>query len=742
MYLPHDNAANLHTHAKRDTNNAATTGAVIAIVAAALAFSFLMAKAYTRKRELKMAGSGSGAIVNPQSAPANPFLDHFPRLSRNEVTHMTHRQPEEGDEQLPPYEPPAKPVATAENSFNMDVADGTASAGANIPPSYETQPVQAAQTAHTSDNTRQFSPPDHPPPPPAYWKEPFDAAVKEYRRGDYEKSLELLDRVALHSHLTVYDTKCATLLKLNRTDQALQVARKMTQIDEKSPKGYRRCANILKSRSLNKQALAMANLALKQCEYISKVTRKQDPLFLEMQDLRDELQVVEQLRLSSFRDPLTVLPLEMVLDIVELAAESTNDYSLVTRLSHVNSLWRQTVLSIPQLWRRCAIKFDGSGRALKKLNTFYKRANNTPLRHIKMHLLNVEEVLSFCTNPLPSIDINANINLSTLEMVYSHKFKINPFFEPISGISGDKMFQKVDKLVCADGGSLAHHDLRDIDEDFVLNRVKNTLELDGFNYHAQSGTPGNYTLKRFKLSKSRAPPINHLMNAFPNLESFEWDQGYECHEESDSHLININMPILETLLIADVRDGLRSITPPRPIPKYNLPNLKRCILKGVPLYMLECVQDSPKLIHLSIQNQLDTDFSLMANAPDPSVYIDRFIGAFSNLNDLQVLDLTGTGYGVIILHTITQKKLCPRLRAVNVSRTAGSFGRLLIELIKQRNSTPDLTSIDELIANRCPELEHEAVAWARRHVSSVQCVYETKEESRKQPRQRYRYERV
>lgn len=29
------------------------------------------------------------------------------------------------------------------------------------------------------------------------WKEPFDAAVKEYRRGDYEKSLELLDRVGV-----------------------------------------------------------------------------------------------------------------------------------------------------------------------------------------------------------------------------------------------------------------------------------------------------------------------------------------------------------------------------------------------------------------------------------------------------------------------------------------------------------------------------------------------------------------
>lgn len=491
----------------------------------------------------------------------------------------------------------------------------------------------------------------------------------------------------------------------------------------------------------------MVNLAITKCQKHAKGKESEDPLMGELQDMKDELQVNEQLRLSSYRDPMSVLPLEMVLDIVELAAEMSNDYGLVARLSHVNTLWRRTMLSLPQLWRRCAVKFDGSGRAFKKMDTYYRRANQTPLRHFRMHLLKFEEYLSFYDNPLPSIDINAKVQLSSMEIVYTDHFKVNPLYKPVYTVMGNNMFNKVDKFACIDGGSLADHNLRDIDEAFVVDRVAKVIELEGFRYHAkESVTPGsiprNQTLQRFKISQSRAPPIPHLMTVLPNLKSFEWDKGFELHEQVDLQLTDINLSSLESLLINDVKVGLDGIRTVIPISKFSFPNLKRCVLKRVPLYMLECIQNSPKITHLTINTSLDTDFSLMANASDPSVYIDSFLSAFDNLNELQVLDLTGTGYGVIVLHTIIKKKLCPKLRAVNVSKTAGSFGRLLIELVKQRNSTAEFTSIDELIVNRCPELEHEAVAWARKHVTTVQCIYESKDESKKQPRQRYRYERV
>ena len=84
------------------------------------------------------------------------------------------------------------------------------------------------------------------------WKSVFDNAVKEYRGGNYTKSLDLLDQVSigislylhisfyqalrLNKHLTIYDTKCATLIKINKHKEALDVARKMIKLDQDSPK--------------------------------------------------------------------------------------------------------------------------------------------------------------------------------------------------------------------------------------------------------------------------------------------------------------------------------------------------------------------------------------------------------------------------------------------------------------------------------------------------------------------------
>ncbi|TIA87088.1 hypothetical protein E3P99_03393 [Wallemia hederae] len=160
MYLPIQQSSPpsqtpLHTHLRRDTNNSATTGAVVAIVAAAIAFAFLMAKAWSRNRELKMQGMGSAAVesggnnnnnsnTRTSNAFTSPFLDYVPRMSRH--SHMTtNRRREDDDEQLPAYEPPSKPVPTAETAFNMHSmhqteqpnGGGVDALGMPLPPTYE-----------------------------------------------------------------------------------------------------------------------------------------------------------------------------------------------------------------------------------------------------------------------------------------------------------------------------------------------------------------------------------------------------------------------------------------------------------------------------------------------------------------------------------------------------------------------------------------------------------------------------
>ena len=44
--------------------------------------------------------------------------------------------------------------------------------------------------------------------------------------------------IELQPHLTIFDTKCATLLKLNKDKEAVTIARKMIDIDNESPKVY------------------------------------------------------------------------------------------------------------------------------------------------------------------------------------------------------------------------------------------------------------------------------------------------------------------------------------------------------------------------------------------------------------------------------------------------------------------------------------------------------------------------
>ncbi|TIC21555.1 hypothetical protein E3Q11_04375 [Wallemia mellicola] len=584
------------------------------------------------------------------------------------------------------------------------------------------------------------------------WKPVFDNAVKEYRGGNYTKSLDLLDQaLRLNKHLTIYDTKCATLIKLNKHKEALDVARKMIKLDQDSPKGYRRCAFILKTLKKSKQALAMINLALNALEkQPNKV--KEAALVADLKSMKGELQALEQQRLSSFRDPMTILPVEMILEIIELARDTTNDYALSARLSHVNRTWREILLNIPQLWRKCSVTFNGSGKAFKKLDTYYKRANNTPLQQVRIYNYDNKEYRRFYENPKPSLDVNAKVKLSSIELVNdldSHKNKsVSEHF--LTDYITNDMFDKLENLSVAkkvrDPSSLV---MTNVDEDLILNRVTRSVDLHYVNLVSLENEPpkvyvANKTMQHFKQVRSFQYSLHKIARLFPSLRSLELSGNMELldREMGDMQQMGvIDFPKLESLVYMEIVNGESS---QQPLMSYNMPHLRRCILQGVHLNVLSnWITSSPLLETLSIRDNSMPDLTISPIlGTEKAAQINRLVDSFKNYNELKTLDLATTSYNLFIIKAIIEQKLCPKLRAINLSQTSGTFGRILIDLVKQRHASAEFAPIDEIIVNSCPELEYEAILWLRKYVKQIQCIYETKEESKKHPRQRYRYEKL
>lgn len=517
--------------------------------------------------------------------------------------------------------------------------------------------------------------------------------------------------------------------------------------------GYRRCAFILKTLKKSKQALAMINLALNALEKQPNTKVKEAALVADLKSMKDELQALEQQRLSSFRDPMTILPVEIILEIIELARDSTSDYGLTARLSHVNKAWRETLISIPQLWRKCSVAFNGSGKAFKKLDTYYKRANNTPLQQVRIYNYDNKEYRGFYENPKPSLDVNAKVKLSSIELVNdldSHKDK-NVSEHSLTDYITNDMFDKLENLSVAkkvrDPSSLI---MMNVDEDFIINRVTRSVDLHYVKWISslENESPGinvaNKTMQHFKQVRSFQYSLRKISRLFPSLRSLELSGNMELldREMGDVQQMGVvNFPYLESLVYMEI---VNSESNQQPLVSYNMPHLRRCTLQGVQLNVLShWITNSPLLETLSIRDNSMPDLTISNILRTEKVaQINRLIDSFKNYNELKTLDLATTSYSLFIIKAIIEQRLCPKLRAINLSQTSGTFGRILIDLVKQRYANVEFAPIDEIIVNSCPEIEYEAILWLRKYVKQVQCIYETKEESKKHPRQRYRYEKL
>ncbi|KAF2212823.1 hypothetical protein CERZMDRAFT_40600 [Cercospora zeae-maydis SCOH1-5] len=192
-----------------------------------------------------------------------------------------------------------------------------------------------------------------------------------YKRGDHTKALEYFNR-ALGRQQTVqlYDNRAATYEKLNDFKNALRDAKSMIRIGDVDPTGYLRAGRILTKMEKPKAALDIYAYGLKHVKHVGQG-------YEQLRKLHDE--ILEKLAPNNSVDPLTVLPRELAISVLEYCT-----FRERIAISRVSKGWQRFVRSEPSLWSHLDL---GSARSKVRTN-FVSTAINTGRQKLVAATLN------------------------------------------------------------------------------------------------------------------------------------------------------------------------------------------------------------------------------------------------------------------------------------------------------------------------------------------------------------------
>ncbi|KAI9682944.1 MAG: hypothetical protein M1829_006380 [Trizodia sp. TS-e1964] len=203
---------------------------------------------------------------------------------------------------------------------------------------------------------------------------------------------QLICRDGWEPSVDLLDNRAATHEKLGNLVLALRDGKKMIDREGSNPKGYLRAGKILVRMEKSDLATKMYSLGL------SNVP-KEDPHY----DLLKRVYV----KTSKSFDPMTILPLELVEDILSLVG-----FKAIVQSLRVSHQWNKIITSLPSLWRDLDLTdFQLKKRLISKLSiqSCIKRSQGTT-RSVKLHHANFN-----WSNGLAYIAANCR-NLSYLEI--------------------------------------------------------------------------------------------------------------------------------------------------------------------------------------------------------------------------------------------------------------------------------------------------------------------------------------
>lgn len=183
-----------------------------------------------------------------------------------------------------------------------------------------------------------------------------------YKRKDYAKALEYFRRAVGRGDPTaqLLDNLAATHEKLGDLPAALKAAKKAIQAARDDATGYLRAGSILQKMDKRSVALEIYSHGLKSIKHVGQG-------YEQLKRVHDQLQ--EELSPKHSVDPLTVLPRELAISMLEQLTFKERVAS-----TRVSSGWLRFIRSEPSLWAH----LDLSGAKKKKVSSkFISTAINT-----------------------------------------------------------------------------------------------------------------------------------------------------------------------------------------------------------------------------------------------------------------------------------------------------------------------------------------------------------------------------
>ncbi|KAF8606742.1 hypothetical protein BDV93DRAFT_325803 [Ceratobasidium sp. AG-I] len=588
------------------------------------------------------------------------------------------------------------------------------------------------------------------------WKKPFEFGVKAFRESRYEAAIEHFTRsIALDgTNAQAYDSRAAAYEKAGRSREALADTRKYIALQPDRHIGYLRSARIFLALQKYDRCLKMLGEARKRLkESDTSYARRIDELTEMESEAREGLQTLETRRRSAV-DPLQRLPLELLVEICRITVDELDDEAGPRGASHfavvlgsVCQSLRSLVHGTPVLWQ-CVVL---SEKKLGRKSAFW-------LERLSGQALHSVAVVDFTRQSIPRLietlavtrpDVWRNLHIeggaieahTLYHALRSLYFRVHSF-----------------SVKCPPATALPIRTTYAFDVEEVARVLSPVLETQKPGTYARrialnvqaittSYQPLPYVTHLELSMNLHASPqseiLVHTLHAMPGLRTLVFKPHNLFTHQHPRGTIPLDVPLLRLEHLEVLRSSIIGTMRTLQLPKLKTLDLQHWTPASVNILLYSIVECSPEERPAIREIRLNR---LFIAAQDLKLVLQTFTNTLESLEISKSNQLDSS-----ILESLSRPidgadgpLLCPRLRDVNFTGTDELKAGPLVRLIKARlPPTPDTggTALPERIRHitidSCPGVEADALPWMRANVTgTVSCVYNTRAEARRRPRDR------
>jgi len=512
----------------------------------------------------------------------------------------------------------------------------------------------------------------------------------------------------------ILDSRAAVLMKLGKTKEALQDAKRTIDLAPEGWQGYARAARLFFITRRYDASLKMVSMAMGKLR--AEDTQRRTSLLSLEADVR-KAQDDQEMHRRRFTDHMGKLPIELFGEIARLLVEK--DHTISIPLSQVSKHWRTVVHNIPYLWnvlvltkqkpkRKAKLWIERSIGRIHELS-IRSTAVDTPhwpvesLRNLQWEYLRVLKVENW--NPVPFLrSIGKFRVLANLERVVFHN--VPGHLEPEARI------YNLCKQEC-----LRHLTMSSMiaDLDDLVSRTGNLTSITLQGVGVLKGKlfdlfEANPTLESLTIETSVDLGTSRTDLAFTVLTRL---QIKDCLPDA---IVSASLPALRILRLDSIIHPIHTFLPNLVTSGSHYLNeliLRSCRFRTGSL--IDLLRHSPELQILEVSNiagQCTAVIEALAASYSPSCS-------------------TGSSRD----QTVDIPILCPNLTQVNFSKCTDIQTGPLVRMVRSRLPLPDRSSnletphvkrIHSLVIDGCPNVDSTWIAWFRENVRSVSCVYMTR----------------